>query len=207
VRLHSAKRAPEAVNLLRRARFAIRATRLDASLVLHVHSMPAIEAVAHVVQTIPKQAASTVQDLYQLESLSGGLFKADLLSNRGWREAQDQLLLNVANRLVAKSQPDSVPVTDVASVDSHCPGLASAIRSIHSALRDSIGPKPRMLQESDFVDAVHAMYAPYVSVFRADRYMSVHVQRSVDRYHTTVVSSLLELPERISRAISQHGDG
>jgi hypothetical protein len=39
--------------LLRRARFAIRATRLDASLVLHVHSMPAIEAVAHVVQTIP----------------------------------------------------------------------------------------------------------------------------------------------------------
>lgn len=149
-----------------------------------------------------RRAASAAQAVYQLESRCDGRFESDLLTNRGWREAQDRLLLDVANRLLARSLPASAPATNVELVDSHCPGLASATRSIHSALRDSIGPKPRVLQESDFIDAVHAMYAPYVSIFRADRYMSVHVQRSVDRYRTTVVSRLLELPARIARAIS-----
>lgn len=148
-----------------------------------------------------KKAADTAQDLYQLEAFSGGVFKAELLTGKGWQGAQDGLLINVTNRLLAKSHTDSPSIDDVALVDQYCPGLATAIRSIHSALRDSIGPSPRTLQESDFIDAVHAMYAPYVTIFRADRYMASHVRKNVGSHGTTVVSSLLELPDQIDHLV------
>jgi len=120
-----------------------------------------------------------------------------MLTISGWLEAQDLLLLNVANRLLNEFYPGAIPVKAAELVDTRCPGLSSAIRSFHSALWDSVGENPRAPQESDLVDAVHAMYAPYVSIFRADRYMSPHVERQVGRHGTQVVSRLESLPDQI----------
>jgi hypothetical protein len=153
-----------------------------------------------------KKAATAAQELYKIEALSGGRFRAEYLTKKGWHEVQDQLLLNIVNRHLTASHPEAPVAAEVELVDLHCPGLATAIRSIHSALRDSVGPNPRALQESDFIDGLHAMYAPYVSVFRADRHMSAHVRRSVLHHNTAVVSSLFELPDRIARALYAQGD-
>jgi hypothetical protein len=37
---------------------------------------------------------------------------------------------------------------------------------MHSSLRNAIGNHARSPEPNDFVDAVHAMYAPYVDLFR-----------------------------------------
>jgi hypothetical protein len=124
-----------------------------------------------------KEMAAGAKELRRFEAIPGSKFSAEMLTSAGWRSAQDELLLNVANRLLAEFHPESLPIGSTDLVDRNCPGLSATIRSLHSALWDSVGGNPRTPQESDFVDAVHAMYAPYVTFFRADRYMSPHIQK------------------------------
>jgi hypothetical protein len=58
------------------------------------------------------------------------------------------------------------------------------------------GSKP-----SDFADALHAFYAPYVSIFRADNYMAPHIAKHVKQYGTRVVPKLRDLPGEIAAAL------
>jgi hypothetical protein len=41
------------------------------------------------------------------------------------------------------------------------------------------------------------MYAPYVDVFRADRYMAPHIRKQVERRGVLVVSRLEDIPAQI----------
>ena len=65
-----------------------------------------------------------------------------------------------------------------ASIDHSCPGLACGIRSLHSAWWTVTSATPRRPQLSDFPDALHAMYAPYVDVFLG-RFLHGPLHRSV----------------------------
>jgi hypothetical protein len=105
--------------------------------------------------------------------------------------------LNVTNNMRIRYFPSAAPIHDVAAVDSACPGLSTAIRALHSAVRASFEANPRVPLNSDFIDAVHAMYAPYVSLFRADRFMSPHIEKQVSHRGVEVVSRLEDLPGRI----------
>jgi len=144
-----------------------------------------------------KEMAVHAKELHKFQSILGSEFKADMLTRNGWRAAQDEFLLNVANRLLLHFYPKTPSCGSVELVDKHCPGLSTTIRSLLSSLWNSFCSDPRVPQESDFVDAVHAMYAPYVTFFRADRYMSPHIQKQVAQHGTQVVSRLDELPGRI----------
>ena len=145
-----------------------------------------------------KEIAAGAQELRRLEAIPKAGFRAEMLTPSGWNAAQNLLLLNVANRLLVQFYPECASIDNVEIIDARCPGLSTAIRSLHSALWDSVGTRPRTPQESDFVDAVHSMYAPYVSIFRADRYMAPHIQRQVAHHQTRVVSRLEDLPDQIS---------
>ncbi|MNW11681.1 hypothetical protein D3C71_2091900 [compost metagenome] len=49
------------------------------------------------------------------------------------------------------------------------------------------------MKASDFVDIIHALYIPYVSYFRADKYMCSILQPFANRFGTQVVASPAKL--------------
>ncbi len=110
-----------------------------------------------------------------------------------WEERQTTLLLGITNKLAGSLKPGAT--LDIALIERHCPGISTAIRSMHAAWRSITFDSPRNPKESDFVDALHAAYAPYVDVFRADSFMAPHVAKQVARFGTTVAPKLSLLPE------------
>jgi hypothetical protein len=128
--------------------------------------------------------------------------KSPFPSPSGWKLMQDKFLLGLANRLLLQASPTSAPLDNVDLVDQKCPGLSTAVRSLHSSLWNSVSDSPRDPKASDFVDVVHAMHAPYTDFFRADRYMSQFIGKHTKRYGTEVVSRLDELPDRIRKSLS-----
>jgi hypothetical protein len=149
-----------------------------------------------------KELAVFVTELRRLESVSGGDLKADMLTRPGWQAKHDEVLLSLANRLREQFHPGSPSVHQIALISSLCPGLSTAVGALYSALWDSVAVRPRTPKHSDFVDAVHAMYAPYSSIFRADRYMAPHIQKLVAHRAVKVVPQLEALPGEIRSLLS-----
>lgn len=88
-------------------------------------------------------------------------------------------------------------------VEQFAPGFATAVRCIYESAWNSVLPKGRnQIKESDFVDAVHASYAPYVDIYRTDSYMAPIVQGEVRRYGTIVCRDLLALPGLIEAKLN-----
>ncbi|MBV5331546.1 hypothetical protein JZU69_03985, partial [bacterium] len=117
-----------------------------------------------------------------------------LFSSLKWVEVQDKLLLRIGMRMSKEFLNLDANQLTVASIDKCCPGLSVGIRSLHTAWRTTTGQKPRAPKLSDFPDGLHAMYAPYVDVFRADSFMAPHISKAVSRFGTNVVSKLSRLP-------------
>ncbi|NIE63175.1 hypothetical protein [Burkholderia sp. Ax-1719] len=123
----------------------------------------------------------------------------EFLKQKWWKGEQDKLLTNLAVRLAGVSREAHSFSAD--DVDLKCPGLACMTRTLHSVLWDAVATTPRSLKHSDAVDAMHAIYAPYCDLFRADRYMAPHIQRQVNRLGVRVVSRLSEIPPLINEHI------
>lgn len=141
--------------------------------------------------------ADAAHQMHKLRDSLGPSYQPEFLTANGWNRLQDATVLNIANRCLkhfSLSGNDSVTANDV---DNYCPGLSAFIRSVHSAVRDSTSETPRQSKGSDFVDGVHAMYAPYVDIFRADSYMASHIRRCVEGHGTTVVPKLSQLVSAI----------
>ncbi|MGJ7605399.1 hypothetical protein ACSFA7_13765 [Variovorax sp. LT1R20] len=138
------------------------------------------------------------QEWHRLQERSGRKVKADIFTAKEWRTLQDDTLIKITNRLLKDAYPACQPIADVSLVDMYCPGVSAMVRTIFSVARDSFGIQPRMPSASDFADGVHAAYAPYVSIFRADSYMAGHVKRQVQHRGTQVVGKLRDLLRQIN---------
>lgn len=122
----------------------------------------------------------------------------NLFTPSGWHTSLQHSLVNIPNRLATSLSLPGAVTDDSKLVERYCPSLTLALKVLYSALWDSVsGKKPRQPENSDFLDAVHAMYAPYVRVFRADRYMAPHVRKHASVHGTIVVNRLLDLPDVI----------
>lgn len=119
-------------------------------------------------------------------------FRGSLYGPQKWALWQDKMLLAIASRVAAEKRTGAT--LDVATVDAKCPGLSTGIRSLHSASRAIISSTPRNPKGSDFVDGLHAVYVPYVDIFRADGFMAVHVAAQAKRFGTVVAAKLSNLP-------------
>ena len=119
-----------------------------------------------------------------------------------WEAQADMLVVDVANTLLNSIFPSATADYTLGLVEKYCPGLSITIRSNHSSIRDSLGIIPREPKDSDLADTLHAAYAPYVSIFRADKYMAPHIQKYVTRHGTKVVARLKDLPNEIRSQIN-----
>ncbi len=111
-----------------------------------------------------------------------------------WREMEERTLVRLVTRM-AEARLITVGAITAEDVDLYCPGLSTTVRSIYSSVWDNVGgSRKEQPSDSQPVDAMHAMYAPYVTVFRADSFMAPHIQRQVKRHGTIVEPKLHRLP-------------
>ena len=78
------------------------------------------------------------------------------------------------------------------------PGIASTVAAGVQIMNKALQtPDKDTLLASDFGDVMHAFYALYVDIFRADRFMADGLRKSLAHTRTTIVSKLSELPALI----------
>jgi hypothetical protein len=83
------------------------------------------------------------------------------------------------------------------------PGLTTtATLTMHIARRSVAARQPRAAKNSDFGDAYHAIYLPYVDVFRADGFVASAIKESKLPLNTCVVDNFLELPATIDALLA-----
>lgn len=115
---------------------------------------------------------------------------------REWRPGLiESIWASVVERSTGIDQHPSAAV-----IEERSPGLNVMFSAYYTVFADA-ALTDRDPKDSDFADMVHAAYSPYVDIFRADRYMTPHVQRIVTRYGTKVVSRLTELPQIIEATL------
>ena len=145
--------------------------------------------------------AEAARRIHELGSIIGPSHKPYLTSEY-WERQQDEILCSIARRLLEVHSPGAHFDVIAGDIDERCPGLSTFFRTAHSAVRDVTGRTPRQPKASDFADGVHAMYAPYVDVFRADSYMANHVRICVQRHGTMVVPKLSQLVPVIKNCLN-----
>jgi hypothetical protein len=121
-----------------------------------------------------------------------------------WSSQQDNLVVSLAKQFAARMYKISLAGHTHENVDRLAPSLATCIRVLHSSTWNSVGTSARHPKKSDWVDSLHAMYAPYVDIFRTDSYMAPIVQEKVKKYETTVVAKIGNLAEKIETQLNSH---
>lgn len=80
--------------------------------------------------------------------------------------SEDSGVLEILNKIMEK-EGIFAGVDSLGAAKQHAPGLYTALKTISSRFRKASLGEQRLLR-SDFMDALHAIHAPYVDVFRAD---------------------------------------
>lgn len=119
-----------------------------------------------------------------------------------WLSQQNEVVVNLLQRIGARLYGVVLNEPISANVDKLAPSLVTCIRVLHSSTWNSIGEYARQPKKSDWLDCLHAMYAPYVDIFRTDSYMAPIIQEHSKKYGTTVVSKLDKLTEAIEARIA-----
>lgn len=158
---------------------------------------PAASMQEYLIEVVEQSTALRKHDADFGTTLADSLF-----SSHKWQNMQDELLRGIAVKMSKALLNHDASDLFISSIDNHCPGLSVGIRSLHSAWRTSTTQRPRFPKLSDFPDGLHAMYAPYVDIFRADGFMAPHIGKACGRFGTKVVSKLTELPSAIQQSLS-----
>jgi hypothetical protein len=94
--------------------------------------------------------------------------------------------------------PDPIPFERLHET---CAGLSTMLKTFFDAAWASTSEQPRAPLASDLGDCFHAIYAPYVDLFRPDSFMAQHVTRHAARFGTRVVPKLKQLLPAIEQRL------
>jgi len=144
---------------------------------------------ANEMMTNMRQYAARFADLRQASADEVDTF----LHSFNWSEKADEMLLKVCSSILGrKNAAGSVPAID--DVVRFCPGISAQIRTLFGVLRTVMEGGKRTPTDSAFVDSAHALYAPYVSVFRADKSMAPNIARATNESDVRIARLLTEVP-------------
>lgn len=152
------------------------------------------------------QIIKLAQSSRQMDSAYGTSLESQYFTMKAWATQQDLLLTRVAKKLISECTAEGDLELTPLQIDEYLPSVSVGIRSIHSAWHGSVvAERGRQPKSSDFADALHAMYAPYVDVFRADSFMAPHIERHAKSSGVTVVNKLRNLRLAIESIIKARG--
>lgn len=149
--------------------------------------------------------AAQTKELFEYEEMAGIPKSQSLLNFQKWIQHQDALVERIGNSTAKTILGNDFPDSSTESFDDSCPGFSTAIRAMHSSAWNSIGCQPRKAKPSDIADALHAVHAPYVDIFRSDKYMSPQIAKLTNRFGTIIVPSLADLPDAIEAKLAAGG--
>ncbi|QDZ28698.1 hypothetical protein [Noviherbaspirillum sp. UKPF54] len=113
------------------------------------------------------------------------------LDARAKLEMQASILNRIARQFSKAS--DNETDNDLDTFARYAPGITVCIKSLVTSAWNSFAMKPRVPKPSDFVDTIHAMYSPYVDVFRTDSYMAPIIASNLNKKGATVVGKLKDV--------------
>lgn len=116
---------------------------------------------------------------------------------------QNEFLVGVCRRMsnaLIGQTSDSLILERIAA---NCPGLTCGLKTMYSVAQTMMGKSPRPPSPSDFQDGLHAVYAPYVDIFRADAFIAPHVEKYTKGSGIRVVSKLQNLPNVIQEELAK----
>lgn len=121
----------------------------------------------------------------------------------GMAAAFHLLVKNTGAKLAAKMVDGADEEKILAADPWACfPGITTASTLLlHVARRSAKAKQSRAPKVSDFGDAYHAVYLPYVDVFRADAFIASVLRECKLPFPTVVVDRFLDLPMRIQELI------
>lgn len=175
---------------------------------IHNHSQlgAVVEWVRKPAQQLLASCQQTLDDLNdQLTQLSKSERVEALKGVKGerWAKLKKQGMLDMVNRLLGYFLPHAAKCEDASLIERYCPGLFVCINAFYTSFHKSLGENGRAPMASDFVDLIHALYIPYVSYFRADRYMCGVLQPLAKGFGTSVVASPAAIIEALEVGESQ----
>lgn len=112
-----------------------------------------------------------------------------------WKNSLNQQLVSVVKKIAQSKNLDAENKTPKEIIDL-CPGISVGIQSLYSSAWTNVaGGRKEEISDSQPVDSLHAFYAPYVKIFRADKFMAPHIQKYAMSSGTIVVPKLTQLVE------------
>ena len=118
-----------------------------------------------------------------------------------WMELQENMLVQIATKLSENLSYKGAYTLTSELINASCPGLSVGIKSLYRAWWTVTRCMPRRPKPSDFPDALHAMYAPYVDIFRADSFMAPIINQYAWKFGTQIVPKLTALIPTIHKAL------
>lgn len=137
----------------------------------------------------------------KLEVTFGITTEISTLTGDGWRPQAERSLLSMAQRFAKEFLNSGNQHLSVETLEAHCHGLVCAVRTLYEAWRAALLQSRRNPKDSDFPDMLHAMYAPYFDIFRADGFMAPLIAKHTAQHRTKVVGKLVQLPAAIEAAL------
>lgn len=118
------------------------------------------------------------------------------LSNKAHFEMKIRWLKTISETILEK-RLNIIPQFDLKRLQRIAPGFNTAVCTLSETVWASTSEKPRKSMASDFVDAIHSVYAPYVDIYRTDAFMTPVVSKYVKSQGTVVVGKLTLLADAI----------
>ena len=125
-----------------------------------------------------------------------------ILAKGEWDRRTNALAEQIAQRLADAFLPMPTPLP-LEHLHQTCAGLSTMLRTFFDAAWTSTTEQPRAPSSSDLGDSYHAMYSPYVDIFRPDSFMAPHVARHATHFGTQVVPKLRQLVPAIEVRLSK----
>lgn len=173
----------------------------------HAMSSPIAEIVRKPGRELGQAMRTLVEDSARwAESLRDSGLDTDPTGKTGeissrWKEMEERQLVSITSQ-VASARGIELGKYQPSDVGTCCPGITACVRSLYSSVWANVGGgRKEEPSDSQPVDALHAFYAPYVKVFRADRFMAPHIQKQVRYAGTIVVPRLSQLVATLEKQI------
>lgn len=120
------------------------------------------------------------------------------------KEVLDQMPMNLVSSMLSAAGPTDMPPVTHVDASRYLPGALVVARIATEVIASSIArlDTPRKARPSDFGDAMHCVYLPYVDVFRVDAFVESAIRALNLPFRTAVVGNLRNLPSAIEAKLS-----
>jgi hypothetical protein len=168
------------------------------------------DGVSPVTAWIRNEGSNVVKAIAAARRQAEGIFEAqrgagltDQQIHAQARKALEHLPIAIVRRICGQDQQGKERDLSYEEALRFTPGCATVAHVLVETMMRTVGvpTSPRKNKLSDYGDALHSMYLPYVDIFRADAFTAEVIKSLSLPFATKVVDNLADLPSAIEDAL------